>query len=226
MKVSDPSTKVRIWDLPVRAFHWLLIPLMAFAWWSAKEGYLDWHRLTGYVLLALVLFRVIWGFVGSQTARFSDFLRGPAAIAAYFGKKNSSGEPGFGHNPIGGWSVLAMLALIAVLIVLGLFAVDVDGIESGPLAVYVSFDAGRWASHAHEFVFNVLLGLIGLHILAIAFYAIFQRDNLVGPMITGSKTVNALPSRAPAMAPLWRAAISLAVAAVIAYAVSQAFWLQ
>ncbi len=224
--MSGPSKKVRIWDLPVRAFHWLLIPLMAFAWWSAKEGYLDWHRLTGYILLALILFRVIWGFVGSQTARFSHFLRGPAAVAAYFGKKNSNDEPNLGHNPIGGWSVMAMLVLIAALIVLGLFAVDVDGIESGPLAVYVSFDTGRLASHAHEFVFNVLLGLIALHILAIAYYAIFQRDNLVGPMITGSKTLKSLPSRSPAMAPLRRAVISLAVAAFVAYAASQAFWLQ
>ena len=107
--------KLSIWDLPVRIFHWLLIPLMALAWWTENEGYLDWHRLSGYVLLGLIVFRIIWGFIGSETARFSHFLRGPTAIAAYFGKKN--GEPRFGHNPIGGWSVLAMLVLIAALIV-------------------------------------------------------------------------------------------------------------
>jgi cytochrome b len=225
--LGDQFVKLRIWDFPVRAFHWLLIPLMAFAWWSAKEGYLDWHRLSGYAVLALIIFRVIWGFIGSETARFSHFLRGPSALWSYL--KNLIGsrtsKPNLGHNPIGGWSVLAMLVIISALVVLGLFAVDVDGIESGPLATYVNFDSGRWASHAHSLVFNVLLGLIVLHLLAVVFYAIFKRDNLVGPMITGSKAVKVLPARSPIMAPLWRAVFSLAVAAFVAFAVSHAFWL-
>jgi cytochrome b len=225
---TDQSSRLQIWDLPVRLFHWLLVPLMAFAWWSAEEGRLDWHRLSGYALLALVLFRIIWGFLGSETARFSHFLRGPAALASYLRALVGGGtrQPILGHNPLGGWSVLAMLALIATLTILGLFAVDVDGIESGPLAVYVSFDTGRWASVAHEFVFNVLLGLILLHLAAVAFYAVFKRDNLVGPMITGAKTVRGQQSHPPAMAPLSRAFVSFAAAAGITYAASQAFWIR
>ena len=222
--MSDTPVKLRIWDVPVRIFHWLLIPLMAFAWWTEETDHLDWHRLTGYVLLALVLFRIVWGFIGSDTARFSHFLRGPRAIAAYLGKKDGD-EPAVGHNPIGGWSVLAMLALISAIIAAGLFAVDVDGIESGPLSGLVSFDTGRLASHIHELLFYALLALIGLHVLAILYYAVFQRDNLVGPMITGSKSLKSASPHAPAMAPIWRAVVALIVTAFGAYAVSQGFWI-
>lgn len=216
-------TPTRIWDLPVRLFHWLLVPLLAFAWWSAEAGRLDWHRLSGYALLALVLFRILWGLWGSDTARFARFLRGPAGIGAYL--KQLGGKTyaaSVGHNPLGGWSVFAMLALLLVQGALGLFAVDFDGIESGPLAIFVSFDAGRLAAEIHDLLFNVLLGLIGLHLAAIAFYALIKRDNLVGPMLTGKK---AMPgAAAPAMAPLWLALLSAALAAVLVFAISQAFW--
>lgn len=216
-------TPTRIWDLPVRLFHWLLVPLLAFSWWSAEQGRLDWHRLSGYALLALVLFRMAWGLWGSDTARFVRFLRGPAGIGAYL--KQLGGKAyaaSVGHNPLGGWSVFAMLALLVVESALGLFAVDFDGIESGPLAIFVSFDAGRLAAEMHELLFNVLLGLIGLHLAAIAFYALVKRDNLVGPMLTGNKAIaGATP---PAMAPLWLALLSAALAAVLVFAISQAFW--
>lgn len=222
MKEANPAP-MRIWDIPVRLFHWLLAPLLAFAWWSAEAGRLEWHRLSGYALLALVLFRILWGLWGSDTARFARFLRWPADIGAYL--KQLGGKTyaaSVGHNPLGGWSVFAMLALLVVESALGLFAVDFDGIESGPLAIFVSFDAGRLAAEMHELLFNVLLGLIGLHLAAIAFYALVKRDNLVGPMLTGNKTLpGATP---PVMAPLWLALLSAALAAALVFATSQAFW--
>ena len=223
MTANSNAAPTRIWDLPVRLFHWLLVPLLAFAWWSAEAGRLEWHRLSGYALLALVLFRVMWGLWGSETARFARFLRGPAGIGAYL--KQLGGKAytaSVGHNPLGGWSVFAMLALLVAQSTIGLFAVDIDGIESGPLAIFVSFDAGRLAANAHDLLFTALLALIGLHLAAIAFYTLVKRDNLVGPMLTGNK---ALPGATqPAMASLWLALLSAAIAAALVFAASQAFW--
>jgi len=222
--MGGTKAATRVWDIPVRLTHWLLVLLLAFSWWSAEEGRLDWHRLSGYALLALVVFRLCWGLVGSDTARFGRFLRGPTAIGAYLSKLGSKErEPVVGHNPLGGWSVLAMLLLLAAQAVLGLFAIDVDGIESGPLAYFVNFDEGRLAAGVHELVFNVILALVALHLIAIAFYAVFKRDNLIGPMITGVKAIEGAPS-APRMAPLWLALLVLAAAVTLVYTVSQGFW--
>src|SRR5262245_11528061 len=121
MAMKEGAARVRVWDIPVRLFHRLLVPLIAFAWWSAEAGHLEWHRLAGYAVLALLLFRVAWGFVGSDTARFGQFLRGPAAIGAYLRGRLVV----LGHNPLGGWSVFAMLLLLIAEVTLGLFAVDV-----------------------------------------------------------------------------------------------------
>ena len=183
------SERLQIWDLPVRLFHWALVLLLAMAWWTAENGVLDWHRRAGYAILTLVLFRVLWGFFGSSTARFSHFLRGPITVGGYvrhslFGRSPATQA---GHNPLGGWSVMAMLGLIAVQVILGFFAVDVDGIESGPYSYLVDFETGRAAAEWHELVFNLLLALIALHVLAILYYALGKRDNLVGPMIRGGR---------------------------------------
>ena len=191
-----------MWDLPVRLFHWLLVPLIAFSWWSAEEARLDWHRLSGYAILTLVLFRVLWGLFGSETARFGFFLRGPGSIGSYL---KGTYTAFVGHNPMGGWSVLAMIALLVAQTALGLFSVDVDGIESGPLAVFVSFDQGRVAAEAHHLVFNGLLVLIALHVLTVLFYLVFKRDNLVGPMVTGRKRVADGAVTAPKLSSIWLA---------------------
>jgi cytochrome b len=186
------------------------------AWWTAEHDQLDLHRACGYVLLGLVIFRLIWGVIGSSTARFAAFLRGPRAIGAYLGDlmAGRSGRATIGHNPLGGWSVAAMLTLLAVDLGLGLFAVDVDGEQPGPLAKFVSFDQGRAIAAWHHWVFNGLAVFIGLHLAAIAFYAVARRDNLVGPMLTGAK---ASDGEAAAMtpAPLWRLAVAAIAAAVL-----------
>lgn len=192
-----------IWDLPTRLFHWLLAALIGFSWW-AQEDHLDWHRISGFAIAGLLVFRLWWGVAGSSTARFSGFLKGPGAILAYL---KGSGPGAVGHNPLGGWSVAAMLLALVVQVGLGLFSVDQDGFESGPLAKYVSFDTGRLAAGGHEIVFNILLGLIVLHLAAIGWYAA-RRQNLVRPMITGRGT---LPEGAakPVMAPMWRLLVGL-----------------
>jgi cytochrome b len=197
--------RVRIWDGPTRLSHWLIVVLFAALWWTGETEQLDLHRDAGFILLGLVIFRLIWGFVGSSTARFSDFLRGPKAIGAYLGDliRGRTDRAAIGHNPLGGWSIAAMLALLAAELTLGLFTVDVDGDQPGPLARFISFDQGRTVAQWHQWVFNGLLALIGLHLAAIAFYAVVKRDNLIGPMLTGAKrhAGDAAPMRP---APLWR----------------------
>jgi cytochrome b len=184
--MSTASETVKVWDPFVRVFHWSLITLFCIAWRSGENHDMERHRQAGYAIFALVVFRVFWGFAGSRTARFAQFLKGPGAILAYL--RTHDGEtPSDGHNPLGGWSVAGLLAVILTITLAGLFAVDVDGIESGPLADWVSFDTGRMASEWHETVFNAALAVIGIHVLAIGYYQVLNLQDLIGPMITGKR---------------------------------------
>ena len=216
MTEQGAQVRVRVWDAPVRIVHWLIVLAVPALWWTGEHDQLDWHRRVGYALLGLILFRLIWGFVGGSTARFSSFLRGPRAVIAYAGKlRRGEAAVTIGHNPMGALSVVALIGLLAAETTLGLFAVDVDGLEPGPLSRFISFDAGRLAAHWHHWLFNALLGLIGLHLAAITFYAVVKRDNLVGPMLTGAR--NAPRGAEPLIAaPLWRLALALVAAAALA----------
>jgi cytochrome b len=216
--VSVVRTEIRraaVWDLPVRATHWLLAVLIPFSWWSATNDHLPWHRLSGYTILGLLVFRLIWGFVGSPTARFGQFLRGPRGVIAYLAGKAA---PVAGHNPLGGWSVIAMLVVLGGQIGLGLFSVDEDSIEAGPLSKFVSFDTSRAIAHLHARLFWVLVGLIALHVAAIAVYAL-RRKNLVGPMVTGVAPLAADIETRP-LAPAWRVLPVAALAAAVAWFVA------
>jgi len=210
---------VRVWDVPVRLVHWATVLAVALCWWTGETGRLEWHRWSGYVLLGLVTFRIYWGFFGSSTARFRQFVRGPAAIADYL---RGGWNVAAGHNPLGALSVLALIALLLAQITLGLFAVDVDGIESGPLSLYVSFEAGRVAAEWHEAIFNVLLGLMALHILAIAWYRFIRKEKLVEAMIHGTR---AYPQELPPVqnASLLRLVIGIAFSSGFTWAVTRAF---
>jgi cytochrome b len=188
----------------------LLIP---WSWWTATHDQLGRHRLSGYILLGLILFRLIWGFAGSAPSRFAEFVRGPRSVLRYLRGEAGPARPG--HNPLGGWSVMAMLTLIAAQIVLGLFAVDEDGLESGPLSYLVSFDTSRALALIHHKLFWAIVALIALHIGAILFYLARGR-NLTAAMITGSARVEA-DTEAPTIAPLWRAIIAGIVAAALAW---------
>ena len=178
-----------LWDVPVRLFHWGLAAAFVLAWWSAENGEMDWHRRAGYSIAGLVLFRLGWGLLGSRSARFGSFVRGPGAVLRYVGGDMLRRDAGnhAGHNPLGGWSVLIMLALLALQVGLGLFAVDVDGLESGPFSYLVQFDTAREAATLHGLVFNVLLAVIALHLFAVMFHLLWKRENLVRAMITGGQ---------------------------------------
>lgn len=223
--MSKPAASTsRIWDPTIRLFHWLLVGLIAFSWWSGEQHDMDNHRLSGYAILALLVFRIFWGFAGPRTARFSSFVRGPGAVLAYVkGLGSRKGHLADGHNPLGGWSVIAMLAVIALMVGAGLFASDVDGIESGPLATYISFEQSEAAADLHETVFNGILALVALHVAAVAFYLVWKRQNLVRAMITGRRAVAEGESPAELRWSPVLAVLGVVLAVAVAWAVSKGF---
>ncbi len=185
------NKKVRIWDLPLRLFHWSLATLVAVSLYTGITGgfkEMDYHMLSGYGILALVLFRIIWGFVGGHYARFTQFIR-PASIIAY--AKQLPARPGIitsGHNPLGALSVIALLLSLGVQATTGLFAND-DIFLEGPLAHLVSRDVSNQLSTVHHYNAELLYVLIGLHLTAIAVYELYKGHRLLLPMITGKKNV-------------------------------------
>jgi len=216
---ADAKIRVRLWDGPTRLVHWALAILVGVSWWTHEIGRMDWHRWSGYAILGLLVFRIFWGFAGGTTARFASFLKGPGAVAAYARTLLRPGTAALpGHNPIGGWSVAAMLLALVAQVVFGLFAVDVDGIESGPFSQYVSFDLGRSFAEWHEISFNILLALIVLHLLAVVFYLVVRRDNLISAMVTGRRLMASEP-RDIRFAPWWMAVLGIVIAAFVAWVV-------
>ncbi len=185
--VAAAARRGAVWDLPTRLFHWTLVGLIAFSWWSAEEEHFDWHIWSGIAVLTLLVFRILWGFVGSSTARFANFVRGPRGILEYL--RDMKGWRPVGHTPIGALSVLAMLGAIALQVGLGLFAVDKDGLYEGPLAYLIDAETAEEIADLHEDWFDVILILIGLHIAALLFYRLFLGKKLVGPMLTGSGAI-------------------------------------
>ncbi len=219
MAASGPGVSVRLWDAPVRIVHWLLVVLIGFSWW-ASDDHLEWHRWSGYAIIGLVLFRIYWGFAGGGAARFASFVKGPRAILAYvstLGAREPSQVPG--HNPLGALSVLAILAALIVQVTTGLFSVDVDGFESGPLSDRVSFETGRVFAGLHETSFRVIQVLVALHVLAVVYYLVWKRSNLIAAMITGRRTLPSDPSLAGA--PVWRFLVGATLAAAIAWFISK-----
>ena len=207
--IGTAGAKQRVWDLPTRLFHWLLAALIAFSWWSVTYHHGDWHIWSGCAILTLLIFRILWGVVGSSTARFSSFVRGPRAVAGYL----RGGWSGIGHNPLGAISVVVLLLAVAVQVGLGLIAEDEDGIVMGPLATLVSTDTSDKARDIHQWWFYVLLTLIGVHVLAIVYYRV-RGKKLTLAMITGR--AQAEPGTAPtAPGKWWVALLCLAVAIAV-----------
>jgi cytochrome b len=184
-----PDAQTRVWDLPTRLFHWVLVVLIVLLYATGEYGLLDmvWHFWLGYAVLALLIFRVLWGIFGSQTSRFGDFVRGPFAVTAYVRSLFSTNkQASIGHNPLGGWSVLALLLCVLVQAVTGLFATDeID--TDGPLVARVSMYTVKLMTRVHHWNENVLLALVGLHVVAVLLYLLVKHENLIAPMVSGRK---------------------------------------
>ena len=212
------KVRVRVWDGPTRIAHWSMVLLFGLSWWTGKTGRLEWHRWSGYVLLGVLVFRVCWGFFGSSTARFARFVRGPRDIVAYL-KDRWALAPG--HNPLDALSVLVLLALLITQMALGLFAVDVDGIESGPLSSHVSFETGRLCARWHHSIFTALQLFIGLHIAAVLYYVFVKKQDLVGAMFGGRRGYESQPVEEVAFASWQRLVIAVAIAGALAWLVAR-----
>ncbi|MCF7528788.1 cytochrome b/b6 domain-containing protein [Neisseria lisongii] len=177
--------KIKIWDVPTRLFHWLLVAAIAFMWFSAKTGgsLLAWHLRCGLLILGLLIFRLCWGLWGSDSARFTQFVRGPKQILRYL--KGEQPEPA-GHNPLGSLMVVALLLAVAFQVLTGLFSPDSNTfIYNGYLNAWVDSATGDKLHTLHLAFFNGLLALIAVHIAAILVYKFLKKHDLIRPMITG-----------------------------------------
>ena len=204
-----------IWDIPTRLFHWLLVFSITAQWVTAEwlEDAMQWHFYIGYFTLGLIVFRLIWGLLGTRYAKFSQFVSSPVKTAHYaktLFKPDSNRHAG--HNPLGGWMVLIMLALLLMQAISGLFMTD-DVFLDAPYYSAVSEDIASLMSRLHHQGFTIIQGLIVLHIAAIAFYALFKKQSLVPAMLHGKKE-----TEEPAI-PHSKWLLALAVAIVTAAAV-------
>ncbi|MCJ1898768.1 MULTISPECIES: cytochrome b/b6 domain-containing protein [Paracoccus] len=190
--MKGPVREVRLWDPLLRAFHWLLAFFVIAAWGLGQFGpaRMTLHFWCGYVVAGLLVFRLVWGFVGPAPARFSHFVRGPGAVAGYM-RGLMLREPSYwpGHNPMGALSVISMLAVLAAQVSSGLISDPDDYINVGPLASYVSGATRSKAVGWHNLGANLILVLVLLHVAVILFYRYWKREDLVRPMITGRKQV-------------------------------------
>jgi len=207
-----------VWDLPVRIFHWALVLLVISQIVTASLGgnAMQFHAFGGYAILTLVVFRILWGFFGGTRARFGDFVQRPATVIRY-AKSVLRGPYAAhsGHNPLGGWSVLAMLGLLLVQATTGLFAND-DVMMEGPLAKHVSDRTSAIATGIHDINAAMLLALITVHIAAVLFYLLAKKDNLIAPMITGRKRF-APSADSASYGSAWLAALLLGCSAAAVY---------
>ncbi len=214
-------TRVKVWDLPTRVFHWTLAAAVAGSWYTGENGMTEWHERLGLSILALLGFRLIWGFVGGRYARFTDFVCGPVSAFRYLKETLAGRHPlHLGHNPLGGWSVLALLAALAVQATMGLFGND-DILYEGPLYSLVSHHLSGRLTGWHQLFFNVVLALVIVHVTAVVAYAVLLKTDLIRPMVTGWKFVPAeyAPERI-ARTPAWIAAVLFVGCALAAWALT------
>ncbi len=208
--------RIPIWDVPVRLFHWALALLVVFSFVTGKVGgaLLEWHMRSGFCILTLLIFRIAWGIVGSDTARFVQFVRGPAAGLAYAREVIAKRKPVvLGHNPLGGWMVVAMLAILVTQAISGLF-VDDEISTQGPLAVKVSNAFVSRMSALHHLNQWLVAAAVALHVSAIAYYHWGLGSNLVAPMLDGGASPEGVPRRAASSA---LAVVLLAIAGAAVY---------
>ena len=218
------SGRVPAWDLPTRIFKWLLVLSVATAWltqWRGDAG-LPWHVWNGYAVLILLVYRVLWGFAGSSTARFSAWVTWPWTVVAYAARLvRGTARPYLGHNPLGAYMILALMLIVGSQAIAGLFTVDSNGVIGGPFS---NLDFGdptpvqRALSRYHHWAFNLILAFVTVHVAVNLFYQFVKKDPVIRAMITGTKPVEPFADQ-PAMTrpPMLalRALLCLAVAVAL-----------
>jgi len=200
MTTEAPETRVRVWDIYLRLFHWALVCAVTVSFLSIQFDAMQIHTTSGICVVGLLVFRIIWGIVGSTTARFRQFVRGPKTVLAYIKSETAAPKVSSrvsdarptqvvhpGHSPIGALSVVGMLTVLSVQIASGMFADD-EVYTTGPLAQFVSLDFSEAATAIHGINAKITAGLIILHLIAIAFYFFVRKSNLILPMLTGDKS--------------------------------------
>ena len=188
-KNANSPKHILVWDLPTRLFHWLLVIFVIISFATGKIGgnAMQYHKWSGFTILVLILFRLIWGFVGSGESRFVSFVKSPSAVVRYAVALPRRDSPQyFGHNPLGGWSIIAMLFALLLQAVTGLFAND-DIATEGPLFKWVSKATSDAITRIHRLNQEAIIALVSIHVLAVLFYFFCKRENLLKPMITGVK---------------------------------------
>lgn len=205
--------RVLAWDGPTRLFKWSLVLAVVDGWASNRFGASSpaWHIWNGYAALTLIVFRLLWGFVGGSTARFASFVAGPRRVLDYLRRRRAY----LGHNPLGGWMVLALLAVVAAQCLTGLYSADEDRlIIAGPLARTVAAAAVDFAARWHHRIFVGLEALVALHVLANLYFAFVRREPLISAMIAGRKPAACFADMPAARPGQWTtAALCLAAAA-------------
>lgn len=210
------SHRIRVWDLPTRLFHWLLAICVVIMVATAYAGAMQWHARTGYAVLALLLFRIVWGFIGGRWSRFASFLYAPRSLAAYL-RGQAHPDHLVGHNPLGASSVFAMLLVLLAQVATGLVSDDEIAFQ-GPLNRFVSTANGLAATWYHRQVGQwLVIALVVLHVAAIAWYVLKKRQVLVRPMVVGDKELAAptTPSRDDAVSRLVALAVLVACSAFV-----------
>nr|CRH06866.1 putative Cytochrome B561 family protein [Candidatus Magnetococcus massalia] len=201
------DTLTKVWDLPTRLFHWSLVLLVVVAFWSGKQSEMSWHLWSGYGLLSLLLFRLGWGLWGSETSRFSHFVHGPGVVIDYLkGVLKKEPQPHYGHNPAGALMIVALLLVLLVQGVTGLFSSENTFLFfDGPLAPLVGGEISESITFFHKKWGNLLLLLVPLHILANLLYLLILKENLFKPMLNGYTPADDRAGRYPYMLPTRRA---------------------
>ena len=216
-KPNAPAGRVPVWDLPTRLFHWLLVAAVITCVVTAQIGgnWMTTHMFSGYLVLTLIIFRLVWGVVGGYHARFITFVRGPLTVWRYAtGMFRSDSPRHLGHNPLGAWSVVAMLAALLLQATTGLFASD-DIFTEGPLYPMVSNAVSQTLTRIHRINANVIGAIVAIHVAAVIFYLVVKRDNLIGPMVNGVKTWHG--EAPPRGGSLWAAAVIAAASGAVVY---------
>jgi cytochrome b len=211
--MSGSDRKVLVWDGPTRLFHWVVVTLVVAAYVTWRVNWMDWHAKAGYALLTLVIFRILWGFFGSETTRFSRFLGSPRAAARHLANAlHPEPDRQAGHNPAGGWMVLLLLFLLFAETLTGVYVAN-DVADEGPFTELTPAPIANAITALHWIFWDALLAAVALHLLAIILYAVVKGHNLLLPMVTGWKTLPAdVPQ--PRMAGPARAAVLLSCSAL------------